>query len=265
MYLMKKKLFLTFFFILFFILFLSSKSYQYIGVDGNIKKIKITNFQKISDFYKRHINYNELVRKIIDNSKNDKKNIIDISSWVYKNIKKITTDDVTIDKHPWTIVERKLGAADQFSDILSVLLVHANIDSFFIMNIDNKIHPFTFFKYQNEWSIIDPYYGIYFINREASFSTLEEIKNEDFIIQHLIFKEINKDNLNEIFFDKKFKNTQELNDYYKHILRNIPSSSSIDDTNIYERGGRSYIQKPLHRILIQLKRLLKFNSAELAF
>ena len=242
-----------------FILFIGSNSYQYIGVDYKIEKIEITNFKKTSDFYKRHINYNELVKKIINNSKNEEQNIIDISSWVYKNIKKISSEDVVIDKHPWTIVERKLGVADQFSDILSVLLVHANINSFFIIKVNNEIHPITFFKHRNEWSIIDPYYGVYFTNKKKSFATLEEIRNNDLIIKHLVFKKISKENLNEIFFDKQFKNIQELNNYYKNILLNIPSSKSIDDTNIYERGGRSHIQKPLHRILVQLKRLLRFN------
>ena len=33
-------------------------------------------------------------------------------------------------------------------------------------------------------------------------------------------------------------------------------SLDIENTNIYERGGRSYIQKPIHRIFVQLKRFL---------
>ena len=102
-----------------------------------------------------------------------------------------------------------------------------------------------------------PYYGIYFTNTKKSFSSLEEIKDNDSIMQHLVFDKITSKNLNEIFFDKDFKNIQELNNYYKILLLNIPSSKIINNTNIYERGGRSYIQKPLHRILMQLKTLLK--------
>ena len=36
-----------------------------------------------------------------------------------------------VDHHPITIIERRLGIDEQFSDILSVLLVYADIDSFF--------------------------------------------------------------------------------------------------------------------------------------
>ena len=253
---MKKKLYLiSFLIIIFSIVFLNSKSYRYIGINYVVEKHKISNFQKLSEFYERHMHYKKLVKEITHNSKNKEEEIIDISTWVYKNIKKASSKDDIIDNHPWTIVERRIGASDQFSDILSVLLVYANTESFFKMKIGNIFHPITFFKYNNKWSIIDPYYGIYFSNYKKSFSTLEEIKNSHTIMQHLFVDKITSKNLNEIFFDKNFKNIQELNDYYKNLLLNIPSSKSIDGTNIYERGGRSNIQKPLHRILIQLKTL----------
>mgnify|MGYP000359606848 FL=1 len=255
---MKKKLYLISFLIVFFsIVYLNSEGYRYTGVNYVVKEHKISNFQKLSEFYERHINYKKLVKKITYKSKDQQEKIIDISTWVYENIKKISIKDDIIDDHPWTIVERKIGTNDQFSDILSVLLVHNNIDSFFKMRINNTSHPITFFKYNTEWSIIDPYYGIYFTNTKKSFSSLEEIKDNDSIMRHLVFDKITSKNLNEIFFDKNFKNIQELNSYYKILLLGIPSSKIINNTNIYERGGRSYIQKPLHRILMQLKILLK--------
>ena len=176
---MKKKLYLISFLIIFFsILYLNSEGYRYTGVNYVIKEHKISNFQKLSEFYERHINYKKLVKKITYKSKNQQEKIIDISTWVYENIKKISFKDDIIDDHPWTIVERKIGTNDQFSDILSVLLVHNNIDSFFKMKINNTFHSITFFKYNTEWSIIDPYYGIYFTNTKKSFSSLEEIKDE---------------------------------------------------------------------------------------
>ena len=262
---MKKKFyFLIFFIILFSIIYLNSKSYRYVGNNYIIEKIKISNFQKLSEFYKRHLNYQKLVKKITKNSKNKSTEIIDISTWVYKNIKKISDNDDVIDNHPYTIVERNLGTPDQFSDLLSVLLVYINIDSFFTNNSDindknkphRKFNPVTFFKYKNEWSIIDPYYGVYFINNDNHFATIEEIKDANFTIRHLTFDNITILNIDKIFFDKNFMNITESIVYYKTLLLNLPNSKDINDTHIYERGGRSYIQKPLHRILQQLKRVL---------
>ena len=254
---MKKKSYLiVFLVILLSIIFLVNKSYRYVGVNYAVKYTKITNFQKLSEFYKRHINYKKLVKKITFDSENKKEEILNISTWVYRNIKKVSNTDTVIDNHPWTIVERKLGAPDQFSDILSVLLVHKNVDSFFIRKFKKNVHPITFFKYDNEWSIIDPYYGIYFINNQNSFSTIKENKDGSLNMQHLTLGKVSIKNLDKIFFDKNFKNINELDSYYNNLISKIPSSKTIENTNIYERGGRSYIQKPIHRIFVQLKRFL---------
>ena len=258
---MKKKLYiLSFLIIIFSIIFLNNKSHRYIGIDYVVEGVEISNFRKLSEFYERHLNYKKLVKEITQDSKNDKQKIMDISSWVYNNIAKISDKDTVIDNHPWTIVERKIGKSDQLSDILSVLLVYDNINSFFITRFKKITHPITFFKYKNKWSIIDPYYGVYFSNNQKFFSTIEDIKNGSFILQHLTLGKITTQNLDKIFFDKNFKNIKELNNYFHNLLLEIPNSKNIDNTNKYERGGRSYIQKPIHRIIVQLKRALKkFN------
>jgi hypothetical protein len=255
---MKKNSYLLIFLvILLSIIFLSNKSYRYVGVNYAVEYVEITNFQKLSEFYKRHINYKKLAEKITYNSKNKREEILNISTWVYKNIKKASKEDTIIDNHPWTIVERKIGAADQFSDILSVLLVHNNINSFFIRKFSKIVHPITFFKYDNEWSIIDPYYGIYFTSNKSSFSTIKENKNGNLDMMHLTLGKVNIKNLDKIFFDKNFKNIYELDNYFRNLISKIPSSRVIENTNIYKRGGRSYIQKPLHRIFVQIRRFLK--------
>jgi len=254
---MKKKSYLLIFLVvLLSIIFLGSKSYRYVGVNYAVDYTEITNLQKIYEFYKRHINYRKLVKKITHNSENKKEEILNISTWVYKNIKKVSKSDIVVDNHPWTIVERKLGAPDQFSDILSVLLVHNDIDSFFIREFTMNVHPITFFKHDSEWSIVDPYYGVYFTNNKNSFSTIKEIKDGSLNITHLTLGKVNIENLDKIFFNKDFKNINELDNYFNNLISKIPSSNTIENTSIYKRGGRSYIQKPMHRIFAQLKRIL---------
>ena len=255
---MKKKILylsITLLFVL-CVIFLSNKGERYTGVNYTINKEEISNFKKIVDFYQRHKNYNKLVKKITINDTKEDKQILSVSTWVYKNIKKISDNDNIVDSHPWTIVERKMGAKDQFSDILSVLLVHSDIDSFFISNLNNRKGIFTFFKYNNNWSLIDPYYGIYFLNNKNQFCNLNEYKYKKCIINHLEFGKISNTQLNKIFFDKNFKNLDQVNNYYNFLLEGMLEAKKIDSTNIYERGGRSYIQKPFHRFIFQFQRLI---------
>tara|TARA_B100000787_G_C16194485_1_gene299762 strand:+ start:1194 stop:1961 length:768 start_codon:yes stop_codon:yes gene_type:complete len=253
---MKKKIFysVTIFFLISCILFLGTESKRFTGYNYLVTGENITNLKKISDFYQRYNNYKKLVKKI--NSNNEKRNkIIDVSTWVYDNIKKISVDDVIIDSHPWTIVERQMGARDQFSDILSVLFIYSNIDSFFKMSFGQIYHPLTFFKNNNNWSIIDPYYGVYFLNDRNQFCNLNEHKSKKCFFFHLEFGKISNDVLSKIFFDKNFKNLIELNNYYNLLFEAFPNALEIKNTNIYLRGGRSYVQKPTHRLIYELQKI----------
>ena len=164
---MKKKIFyLSIIFLIFCITFLNMKSVRFTGINHVITEEKITNFKKITDLYVRDKNYKRLVQKINKDSLSKKESILKISGWIYSNLNKISSNDDVIDSHPWTIIERKLGAKDQFSDILSVLFVYSDINSFFITRFNKIGNPLTFFEYKNSWSLIDPYYGVYFINNE---------------------------------------------------------------------------------------------------
>ena len=184
------------------LIFLNSKGKRYTGINYSVFDEKISNFQKINDLFERDQNYKELIKKINDNEINEKKKITNISKWVYQNIRKINydIDDDIIDSHPWTIVERRMGVADQFSDILSVLYVYDEIDSFFISELNSKKHPLTFFKYNNKWSLIDPYYGVYFLNDEDEFCKLYEHKlKKMFFLSFRIWKNFRKLNKYNFF------------------------------------------------------------------
>lgn len=238
------------------LIFLNSKGKRYTGINYSVFDEKISNFQKINDLFERDQNYKELIKKINDNEINEKKKITNISKWVYQNIRKINydIDDNIIDSHPWTIVERRMGVADQFSDILSVLYVYDEIDSFFISELNSKKHPLTFFKYNNKWSLIDPYYGVYFLNDEDEFCKLYEHKLKKCFFYHLEFGKISENSINTIFFNKYFENLKELQDYYFFLINDIPNSDEIDEINIFKRGGRSYVQKPFQRLIYQIQR-----------
>ena len=254
---MKKKIiYFLILIILSLVLYLNLKSIRYTGVNYSISGEEITNFKKIKDFYQRHNNYKKLVEKISKNSIEEDK-ILKISKWVYLNIKKPKKGEDIVDSHPWTIVERKIGNKDQFSDILSVLFVYENIDSFFIFVDKKDKHPLTYFKLNKKWSVIDPYYGIYFLNSNNEFCNLKEHKLKKCLIFHLKYKKNIKDKIKTIFYDKNLNSIDDVKNYYEELMENSPSFKDIEEENIYLRGGRSYIQKPFHRLFYQIQKIFK--------
>ena len=249
----KKKLILLF--VLFFLLILffiaNKNTTRTIGINFKVFEYQIPIYLKILDFYDRHYHYKYLVKKINKDLVDEKNVILDTSKWIKDNIQKIPADVDVIDSHPITIIERRLGTDDQFSDLLSVLLVYANIDSFFISSFNSNWHPLTFFKIDNYWSIIDPYYAVYFSNNERLFASIKDIKNEKWQISNLESDKIDKLNFKKIF-GNKFNDYDEVKNYYDKIFYYLPSSDDIDNTHLFYRGGRSYTQNPLGRIRYEI-------------
>ena len=249
---MKKLVIIFFTFLIIF--FLGKSGSRYIGVNYEIEEQKLSNFKKIVQFYARHKEYKKLVNEINGKSKNKEQNVLNLTYWIYKNIKKITKKDDIIDNHPWTIVKRGIGTDDQFSDLLTVLLVHNGIDAFFYNKIDSVWHPLTFFSInKKDWLIIDPYYGIYFHNSLNTFSSLDQMKKNEFILYHFDLGIVDNDNIDLIFFDKNFDNVDELETYFEELFTKLPSSQEINSTNIFKRGrgSRSYVQLPINRLIYE--------------
>ena len=257
---MKKIKFLYLFiliFLLLIIILLNKETTRKIAINYNVVEYNIPIHLKINDFFNRHLNYKYLVDKINSNSNNTEDFILNTTKWVNHNIKKIPEGVDVVDNHPLTIIHRRLGTQSQFNDILSVFLIYLNIDSFFI-KFDTIDHPLTLFKVNNYWSLLDPYYGVYFMNQKGSFASIEELKKTNWQIVNLDSQIVNSKELINAF-PQNFISYEELKEYYKKIFANIPSSLQIDDTNIFERGGRSYTQKPLNRLKFEIYKFMKVN------
>lgn len=233
--------------LLIIIIGLNNKTSQFIGINYEVSEYEIPIYLKIYNFYGRHINYEYLISKIIKNNDNDKDKVIKLSKWVNSNIKKITKDIDVVDSHPLTIVERRLGTEDQFSDLLSVLLVYANIDSFMAISINGKSrNVLTFFNLNGNWALVDPYYGIIFLNLKREIASINEIKSEDWEIFTLDMEVVDMRNFRSIF-NNEFDSIKQVKSHYKKQFNQAPTQDMISMTSLFELDGRSYIQSPLGR------------------
>ena len=124
------------------------------------------------------------------------------------------------------------------------------------MKFNQYWHPLTFFKFNDYWSIIDPYFGVFFTNNEQLFATIENLKNDEWNISDLEFKIIDTTNFKKIF-GKKFNDYNELKNYYIEIFNYLPSNKKIENTNFFEWSSRSYKQKPYDRIKYEIYTMLK--------
>ena len=213
---------------------------------------KIPIYLKIFNFFNRHYNYKYFVKKINANKYSKEEIIINTSKWVHQNIKKIPEGVDSVDSDPLSIITRRLGAQYQFSDILSVLLTYSDIETYFF---NNHPHQLTFFKINNYWSVLDPYYGIFFINEKETFASIDDLKKNEWRIVNFSSQKINLMDISKIFYND-FKNYDEVKDHYRKIFINIKTGKQIDDIKTFNRG-RAYLQKPFNRIKFEIYKIFK--------
>ena len=258
---MKKIIYIPIFFLIIIfisLMLLNKETSRKIAINYNKFEYEIPLYLGLNNFFNRHFNYKYLVKKINVNQKNQEDIIINTTKWVNQNIQKVPEGVDVVDSDPLTIVQRRLGVQDQFNDILSVFFVYLNIDSFFIKKHGDVVYPLTLFKVNNYWSVLDPYYGIYFTNEKGTFASIEDLKTTKWDIVNLDSQKINSLNISNIF-SNQFKNYADVEEYYRQLFFEIESSKKIDDMNIFDRSGKAYIQKPLNRLKYEINKILKKN------
>jgi len=226
-------------------LLLDVNSTTKMAINFQTREYNIPVYLKVLNFYDRHFNYKYLAEKITMGTKSRHDRVLSLAAWVNNNIKRIPEGVDIVDSHPWTIVQRRLGEPDQFSDILSVLLIYSGVESFF-REIDTQTvlplykrgrHPLTFFRIKDTWSVADPYQGVYFVNEKGNFASLSDLREGRWKMAN---------------FENKLVRDESLFQFYSKLLSLLPSSSEINRTNIYERGGRANIQNPTGRFLYEI-------------
>jgi hypothetical protein len=105
-----------------------------------------------------------------------------------------------------------------------------------------------------EWSIIDPYYGIIFLNLQKEMASINEIKSENWEIFTLDMEPVDIENYRTIF-SNKFDDIKQVKLYYTNQFNQAPTQEIIDMTSLFDLGGRSYIQSPLGRFKFTLNGL----------
>lgn len=149
-------------------------------IDYSCQSIKLPLYLKTIDFFDRHYNYNNLVKRIVSPQDSKQDRMLKILQWTYANIRRQPKELPVVDDHVWHIIVRGYGEDDQFQDVFSTLCNYAGVSSFFtVIETKDKVYkkPMALLKLKRGWSIFDAYSGVYFINAKNEIADLNELKS----------------------------------------------------------------------------------------
>ena len=198
------------------------------GINYKLETLKLPLYLKTLDFFDRHYNYKHLLTEIIDSDDTKDDRIIKILEWTYASIVKSPAGLPVVDDHVWNIIVRGYGADDQLSDVFATLCNYAGMKAFFsyVRSIDRKsVVVLSFVQLAGRWRVFDPYRGIYFLNNDGYFASIEDLRQGNWKIKSLD------------------SSVGEYPDYSQYIV-NLTDKENVE----IRRAG---IQSPLNRLLFE--------------
>ncbi len=217
-------------------IFLNFKVITRQGINYQLSVVRIPLYLKLIDFFDRHYNYKELVRRILKDVGSERERIFRIFEWTHRNIRRVPKDFPIIDDHVWNIIIRGYGASDQSSHVFTTLCNYAALEAFYtwVYSTDRtKRIPISFVRLNARWLVFDPYNGIFFKNKSGDIADIDNLKNGDWAIECLTVTEKTKYDFKEYFV-------------------NLPEAKNIGLT-------KSNIQSPLKRLIFEVKKWAKIK------
>ena len=204
------------------------------GINYKVYTAKIPLYLKVLNFFNRHYNYKWLTERVVGDIKGEEEKALKILDWTFNHMKKQPEGLPVMDDHTWNIIIQGYGVHDSFGIVYATLCNYAGLDAFKTYLHDKKgsRRSITLVKINDEWSVIDPYNGIYFRNKNRDLASIKDIKNGNWRLVQ-IADTINSRMDYEIFF------------------KSLPAKMEFD-------LNTANIQSPWNRLRFQIKNLIGF-------
>jgi len=160
--------------------FLNTDTITRQGINYKDREIKIPLYLKLHNFFDRHLNYQWTVNQIVNDRMTDQQKAEAIFEWTIQHIIRQPPQLPVIDDHPWHIIVRSYGVADQMADVFAVLSNYAGLKSFIldcegIEGSDPRYISFGAVFFDGAWHLCDPYRQTIFLNNQNKWATTSEL------------------------------------------------------------------------------------------
>ncbi len=214
------------------------------GVNYVVHTIRLPLYIKFIEFIDRDYQYKTIARAIIKDCKTDNEKVLAIFYWTRNNIKKgIPSGFPIIDDHVLNIIIRGYGTADQIADVFTTLSSYAGYPAV-MYNLylpDNPEHGLCISAVylQGKWRLMDAYNGLYFINKNNTIASIDDIIANPNLIEKTIDKSIDKIK-------------------YLNMYKNLKPIKEIKTT-------KAELQMPIKRIIFAIKNKLNLTKKLILF
>jgi len=222
---------------LFIVWFFTAETITRQGINYKVRAIKIPLYVKVHNFMDRHLNYQWTIDQIVNDKMTDQQKAETIFQWTIQHILKQQPQLPVVDDHPWNIIVRGYGMADQMADVFAVLSYYAGLKSFMLdckgpIGSDPPSISLGAVYFDGGWHLCDPYRQTIFLNEKNQWASISELFASGWKAKCV-------GNASQCFGNIPYEN------YFKKL-------NEVDFETL-SRNHRSSIQTPLSRFRFFLK------------
>ena len=130
--------------------------------------------EKVSDFYYREITYSKVAKDLIGNSKDA--TLINMFEYVANNLHTYKNSKV-VDRNSFIDLVRGVGWCDQQAFLLMHLLNKSGVSKTRLRDVQG--HTYSEVRVANKWVVVDPYSSLIFLDHDAQYLGIEDLKNSN--------------------------------------------------------------------------------------
>lgn len=145
------------------------------GLDFAVSSRTIPAYAKALDFVDRDVNYSRLALSIVPRMADDETRMRTVLDWTRANIKPTPAGFPIVDDHPWYIIVRGYGEADQRADVFTTLLSYAEVPAYWIAIGPGPELIVSFALIGGEWRVIDVANGVVF-QKDGRLATARDLE-----------------------------------------------------------------------------------------
>ncbi|MCX6224416.1 MAG: hypothetical protein NTV01_06635 [Bacteroidia bacterium] len=165
---------------LFIVWFFNTETITRQGINYKVRAIKIPLYVKVHNFIDRHLNYQWTIDQIVNDKMTDQQKAETIFQWTIQHILKQPPQLPVVDDHPWNIIVRGYGMADQMADVFAVLSHYAGLKSFILdckgpIGSDPPYMSLGAVYFDGAWHLCDLYRQTIFLNKKNQWASTSEL------------------------------------------------------------------------------------------
>ncbi|HEX6512682.1 MAG TPA: hypothetical protein VF157_10310 [Chloroflexota bacterium] len=158
------------------------------SINYTVSSQRIPLYQKALSFIDRDVEMRALAARVLPDTRDREAALMRLLDWTHQNVRPTPAGFPVVDDHPYNIVVRGYGPADQAADVFAIIASYRGIPATLDFCHDaagQTVYAMAVAQVDGAWRLIDPREGRAFKNTAGKLASIDELKADPSLVAGL--------------------------------------------------------------------------------